>query len=338
MGARRDPRTRASGQGSAFAGTRALEGQLLRGRLSAIARAAMISNGSQPIGDSTSGEVMFGLHAVAMIDFLGQTQQLARWDFIPNTPAQVAEWIQGARATIGRIMTWRQYFEKGFQKFTSFQLPTRLLAALSPEQQAEFAKMRETAIQVAHFSDSIIVYSPLQNQHNYWQVGNLYAIIVSCGTLLAAALTAHVALRGGLDIGMLARFPSGDPYGPGLAKAYCLESNDARYPRVVVGPGVFSYLDAIEREPGDTPPVRANRDHAADCRRCLTQDSDGKWIIDYLNDHFANLGGDPVSFGRLRDMGFAFVQSERERFQRENDTKLADRYCQLERYFKTHGA
>lgn len=282
--------------------------------------------------------LMFGPHAVAMIDFLGQTQQLARWDFIPNTPGQVAEWVQGARATIGRIMTWREYVKEYFTKFTSFEIPQSWLHGLSADQRAELAKMRETAIEFAHFSDSIIVYSPLQNQYDDWQVGNLYAMIVTCGTLLAAALTAGVPLRGAIEIGMLARFPSGDPYGPGLAKAYDLESKVAQYPRIVVGPGVFAYLDANEREPGDTPQIRANRDHAADCRRCLTQDADGQWIVDYLNDHFANLGGDPAAFRHLRDQAFAFVQAERGRFRQEGNSKLGDRYDRLVSYFKAHGA
>lgn len=262
---------------------------------------------------------MFGPHAVAMIDFLGQTRELAQWDFIPNTPGQVAQWVQAARATIGRIMTWRDYFEQYFRKFTSFRIPDAWLAGLSPEQRAELAKMHEISLHFAHFSDSIIVYSPLQNQHNFWQVGNLYAMLVTCGTLLAAAITTGVAFRGGIDIGMLARFPSGDPYGPGLAKAYDLESKVAQYPRIVVGPGVFAYLDAIEREPGDTPAIRANRDHAADCRRCLTQNSDGHWIVDYLNDHFAGLGGDPAAFRHLRDRAFSFVCAERDRFVTENN-------------------
>lgn len=169
-------------------------------------------------------------------------------------------------------------------------------------------------------------------------------MIVTCGTLILGALASKTVFRGAIEDGVLTHFPPGsdgspgDPYGPGLAKANYLENKVAGHPRIVVGPTLLSYLDATMNDPDRRPVAEANRAMAVDCRRCLTKDVDGHCIVDYLNDHFANLGGDPAAFRHLRDQAYLFIRAELDRFQRAGDKKLADRYSQLDRYFQFRGA
>ena len=45
-----------------------------------------------PQADLQQG-VVFGPHIVALIDFLGQSSELAKWDFYPDTDGKMAEWL-----------------------------------------------------------------------------------------------------------------------------------------------------------------------------------------------------------------------------------------------------
>jgi hypothetical protein len=54
-------------------------------------------------------------------------------------------------------------------------------------------------------------------------------------------------VRGGIDVGLGLEIFDGEYYGRALVEAYRLESNEAQYPRVLVGSGLTRYLDATEK-------------------------------------------------------------------------------------------
>lgn len=288
----------------------------------------------------TSEMAMFGPHVVALIDFLGQSGQLAKWDFVPSNVGEVGEWVKAVRESMGRVLTWREEFDKRFGQYQKLldTYEQDFSAPAPPEKLKQFHEFRQTTLHHQHFSDTLIFYSPLQNEHGYWQVSNVVGFLVVCGTLFLGSLTTRTPLRGAIEVGMLSRFPTGDPYGPGLAKAHHLESKVADYPRIVVGPTLLSYLNAIERDPDQDPPARANRAVAMQCRQHLAQDTDGCWIVDYLNDTFATAGGNPTGWRKLQADAFAFVQAELARFKNERNDKLGQRYGRLLAYFRAHGS
>lgn len=76
-----------------------------------------------PNTDACDG-VKFSHHIVAVIDFLGQAAELAKWDALPNTPREVASFQTAVQRSFGRIMLWRGQFEKNFNLWLSdYQLP-----------------------------------------------------------------------------------------------------------------------------------------------------------------------------------------------------------------------
>jgi len=285
----------------------------------------------------------FGLHVVALIDFLGQASELAKWDFVPDTPQKMAEWIPAVRRSMGRVTTWREQSEERARQFQAER--DRFAEQYSKGQPADlrrlFDEYRKAPLYTSHFSDTLIFCSPLVNEHGYWQVTNVAGMIVTCGTLMLAALATRTVFRGAIEVGMLSRFPTGDPYGPALAKAHHCEAKVAGYPRIIVGPDLVSYLDATVKNPDTGGPARANRAIAELCRRCMTQDTDGCWIVDYLNDQFA---ADAETRALARDVqhqALAFVQAERDRFAKAGDDErakqLANRYERLLAYFRSRG-
>ena len=292
------------------------------------------------ITSHANGMVMFGPHVVALIDLLGQSHLLEKWDYSPSDLTPDHPWVQAVRDTVGVVESWRDDFALQFDEFQANYDELAEQASIGkPEQQRRLhEEYRKSAMHAAHFSDTMIFYSLLQNEHGFWQMRELMKMIVASGALLLAGLNSRTVFRGAVEVGMLTRLKSGDPYGPALARAHHLESKVADYPRIVVGPGVLSYLDAIDRTQGDDPPISAIRALALTCRTFLAQDSDGCWFVDYLNDAFANAGGDPSGWRKLQADAFSFVQSELARFRASNDTKIAARYVRLATYFKSREA
>ena len=167
-------------------------------------------------------------------------------------------------------------------------------------------------------------------------MSNICSMIATSGVLMLAALKSKTVFRGAIDVGMLTRFPSGDPYGPALARAHKLESKVADYPRIVIGQGVLSYLDGIERSERRDPAIRAIQALATQCRAYMAQDCDGNWIVDYLNDAFAGAGGDPATWRAHQADGLEFIQAELARFQSSGSKELVARYKRLQSYFQSH--
>ncbi|MBK8267543.1 MAG: hypothetical protein IPK83_04255 [Planctomycetes bacterium] len=123
-----------------------------------------------------------------------------------------------------------------------------------------------------------------------------------------------------------------------MLDAHHLESKVAQYPRLVVGPGVMNYLDAINRQTGTHFAIQATKAGAQECRRYLTQDEDGKWIVDYLGQAIATVGGNEDRFRRSQAKAFEFVVQELGRFRTSKTTTLIERYERLEAYFKSRGS
>jgi hypothetical protein len=287
--------------------------------------------------------IAFGPHVLALIDFLGQASELAKWAFVPGTRQQMAEWIPAVRNSMGRVVFWREQFKERFQQFQAERdkFAEQFAAGQPAELRRQFDEYRKTSRHAAHFSDTLIFYSPLQNEHRYWQMTNVAGMIVACGTLMLAALATRTVFRGAIEVGVLSHFPTGDPYGPALAKAHYLEAKIADYPRIIVGPTLLKYLDAALKNPNTGGPAQANRTIAEFCKGRITQDSDGCWIVDYLNNEFAGDAVDRSVSRAAQAQAYTFVQAEHDRFTKLGDDKLArqlaKRYERLLAYFRSRG-
>lgn len=157
---------------------------------------------------------------------------------------------------------------------------------------------------------------------------------------MLAASNKGSTVCGGVEVGMLAHFSCasdglpGGSYGPAIAKANHLERKLADYPRVVVGPTLRSYLDMTIRNADSDGLARANRAVALQCRQHLAQDTNGCWIVDYLNGTFANAGGKPEGWRGLQTDAVAFIQAELAQFTAAKDERLTAKYQRLSAYFE----
>lgn len=277
----------------------------------------------------------FGFHVVALVDFLGQAHELMKWDYLPQNEEEANGFLPAVRNTYGRIMVWRKQFEK---HFTTWLVPAGVPSWVvdpDPKDVETFQKYQQFSLGFMHFSDTIVVYSPLTNQHGYLKVDAVCSMIVTCGILMLAGLAQKTVFRCAIEMGMAGCFPETDLYGPALAKVHHLESRVADYPRIVVGPMLCQYLETHRQNGDQDAPARFNRWLADLSLRLLAQDTDGEWIVDYLGQEFQSLSRRRQEWGEVRRMASGFVTSELHRFRAEKNEKLTGKYARLSRYFES---
>lgn len=282
--------------------------------------------------------INFRHHVVAVIDFLGQSSELANLDSLPQSPEQMERFVKAARRTFGRVMTWRSYFEKWLRIWADPGDLTPEFAARLPDGGKAFREFARIDVAFAHFSDSLIAYSPLENTNGVHNMGGVFDFLYTAGMMMLAVLADKTVIRGGIDIGVAGNFPQAELYGPALAKAHHLESKVAKYPRLVVGQALLDYLRAHSENPEDTPQSRVNRGMAARALSLLATDNDEQIIVDYLGSGARKLNPNPRDLAELRRRAFTFATAELKRFEREGDRKRTERYERLVSYFHSRNA
>lgn len=297
----------------------------------------MAKNAEPKMPGEDSGQVMFGQHVVTLIDFLGQQSGLAKWDFLPKTEHDQQRFIAAVQETFGKITEWRGLFEKNFNIWLKARQPPESLTEAVPDGGRAYREFADTSLDFMHFSDTIVIYSPVVNRYGHANVGTIMSHVYTCGTLMLAALNQNTVFRGAIEIGMAGQLEPAGIYGPALAAAHQLESKEAKYPRILVGARLREYLFAQAANPEDSASARTNWHIGRLCASLLGQDVDGNWIVDYLNDGFAKLWTDSDSWGKLRDGALRFVTREYDRFEKKRDEKLAGRYKMMAEYYRSRG-
>jgi len=282
----------------------------------------------------------FDRYALALIDFLGQSRELKEWDFRPQTSDEIAKWQRAVQNTLGRVQTWREKFENAFREHETKHRQTldSVVAARPPDRREAIKRFGQTKLLFRYFSDTVIVYTTLQNEHGFPQISSLCGLIATCGSLLLEGLVSGAPMRGAIEVGVLSHFPTGDPYGPALACAHHMESKQADYPRILVGPRLLSYLDELDADTRHDAPRQAIRRGVAACRAMLTRDAEGHTMIDYLNDPRPTISGPHPELAEIRDDAFRIIVAQRDRFERAGEVKIAGKYGRVEQYFRSRGA
>lgn len=144
-------------------------------------------NAGQP---DEAGTSIFGPYVVLLVDFLGQSNDLAKWNFLPSTVREAADWTIAVRNSVGRVLTWRERFVHEIREFSILlrKSQARFTPRLPTAIRGEFEAYRQSEVLHQHFSDTVVFYSRLQNNKGYWQVSSIGGMLATCGTLMLSAL------------------------------------------------------------------------------------------------------------------------------------------------------
>ena len=157
------------------------------------------------------------------------------------------------------------------------------------------------------------------------------SFVATCGIGLLS-LSVQVPMRAGLDVGVATQIDDDEIYGPGLERAFYLESQLAEYPRFLVGNELMSYLIWVKKQKCGTRIGQVAKEMAQFCRKMIIQDTDGRFMLDFLGDKIKGMSGE---FFKKKEIVSAleFVNSQYKKYLEQNNEKLASRYYRLLRYF-----
>jgi hypothetical protein len=145
--------------------------------------------------------------------------------------------------------------------------PRRFKSAIEEVPEADFR----------NFSDLCIIRKVIASPGKFPASGEVFSQILHVVHVQANLLFDEgILLRGGITVGDVA-LSYGQLFGPAVVRAYAIESQIARFPRVVVGEEVLNELR--------TNPALVVHDPEYDLketRRLLRRDFDGEYFVDYL--------------------------------------------------------
>jgi hypothetical protein len=265
-----------------------------------------------------------GYHLVAFVDVLGQREKF-RQLALPETSEDHAKVGQVLQDTAGFVSALREMFQKQFEAFERGIVsgPLQIQHSVRPR--------------FVGFSDSFVASVPLRNDSgNLVPIITVFSALYGASTIMLTSLAKKHALRGGIDVGLATELGPTEIYGTALERAYVLERDHARYPRVVVGIELWNYLSLalVEFENDQSASARATKAIVQKMTQLISTDDDGQRILDYLGPVLASLMK-PAEVEVMVKPAYDFVVSEHERFLSNGDSKLSERYGLLRRYFES---
>lgn len=160
-------------------------------------------------------------------------------------------------------------------------------------------------------------------------ITGIYTLLIACAGSFLVTLSDGLVCRGGIEAGVAAEFFNGEIYGPALYHAHRLESEIAKYPRITIGSKFCHYLEAELGNPGQSLTDQYRRKMAQKCKNWLNVDVDGVPILDYAGSAARDIS--PQS-AELVNNALLFVSAEWDKFKRDGNAKLGERYSLLHSY------
>ena len=273
-------------------------------------------------------------YVVFLVDVLGMGEKLRRWKTVnlakPETYGPIWDSVEPLR---------RIY--RGFRRFFSGCEQGRQPAVLGkylPEKDVHvFRQCTDWRLGTQWFADTFIFYSALHNADGFPSTVPLtYFLMASCSAILNS-LQHRTPVRGALCVGKGIELAAHNLFGPAFYEAHYLESTKADYPRIIVSPGVVSF---VRQQQMDKPHnlVAAKMQGLASLPDALIgTDNDGSLIVDYLGEGLRRgIDDDQLEeFCRGVRAGYAFVVAEQRRFLEEGNVKLVGRYTMLRHYIES---
>lgn len=278
-------------------------------------------------------------YLVASVDVLGQKESFKNMQAIPTDDESKKKFIKGHEEAALFIEAFRVGFSNYFDTYSE---DIESIVKVPEEKREKFEEMRKSLkIKYQFFSDSMLAAIPFQTEKYHSNVIScVYGILGACGGMLLLSLSEKKAFRAGIDVGPGTELKDGDIYGPALARAYELENEVAKYPRIVIGSDFLNYLLNLsyktEQFPGQDEEDKEICKNMADlCLGMMVKDLDGVLILDYLGEEFWNKVLKKIDASKeIFDKAFNFVKKEYKQKRESGMRKLALRYYLLHNYFR----
>ncbi|HEU4560459.1 MAG TPA: hypothetical protein VFS20_21595 [Longimicrobium sp.] len=130
----------------------------------------------------------------------------------------------------------------------------QILSRLETTAQPFMMAGEEKPIVFMNFSDTVVRISPLSSKSNRELILKVSTEMMDLASSQALLAQRGVLLRGGMTVGEIA-YADRRIFGPAMNRAYQLESEHARFPRIVLDPSLSQRLRRVLEDFGDERPI-----------------------------------------------------------------------------------
>ena len=279
----------------------------------------------------TQGPTHMAWYVVAFLDLLGQQDVLSKITALPNVEnrEEVDAFKQKVAELYRPVYALETFFKASIKPFKEGTENETIFSTSDQELRKQF---RSTPIFYRHFSDSLIVHIPLNDNAGKFQCFAIYGILAATAVTFLSCLVHSWAIRGGIELGLAMDIEEGEVYGPALARAYRLESRVAQYPRIVIGEELVRYLQMVAGLEAITTEERAHARVATRSLGLLATDDDGCTFLDWLGNDIRS------SFQKRTELvhvAYNFIIQESAKHKAARNSKLGFRYTLLRNYVES---
>jgi hypothetical protein len=280
------------------------------------------------LGTMSSDKINLCDYAVAFVDLLGQKAEMPG----RHLPDNKEEAVALVKKSVGKIVGTQKLFESFYESYSSGSHP---YAQLPKHIQDQAPDMAPGELKRQLFSDGLVLYIPLGHGAIKSPINSIFGLLIASGMLCATGLAAKGPLRIGIDAAWAVEYRPGELYGSALAHAHMLESEVAKWPRVVVGEGLLGYLRHYIESAGSDISGQFRREMAKLCQGMISTDVDGQAFLHYLGSGFnkaapAGMEGDVIHRAKQ------FIAAQLKRWEQEKNGVLAERYRVVSQYYEQH--
>ena len=273
-------------------------------------------------------------YVVGFYDLLGQRNALRGQGLLRPFTSEAAEqeFVASVKGSIGAIVNLQRRAEELLVVALRHRRDSPLRMALPKKQRPIWDAMHRVRISTQRWSDGLVNFICLGDTTIQCPTSAVFTLLGIAGSLCYMGLAARRPIRGAIDIAWGVELHKGELYGAAVARTYELESEVAKYPRIVIGGEAIQYIQYQRQNPGTDYISTTNKAFADLSFSLLVQDFDGAWIIDYLGAAFR----DAVATATQREMypeAQAFVDEQIQLHTKSGDEKLTERYRWLSNYF-----
>jgi len=191
-----------------------------------------------------------------------------------------------------------------------------------------------TPCHISFFSDCVAIALRYSDNNGRAPILDVWHLLTSLSIAMIRCIRRHTPLRGAIEVGRAFEWPDGGVYGPIMGDVYELESQVARYPRMIVGPELSLRIrDWAERVRQKDGYYLANKNWVKNCNEMVCGDRDGMSILDYLGSNSRYRCGSLPGIEDAVRIGLEFVNGECERLRDKRDSKKMSMYFLLRDYY-----
>ncbi len=281
---------------------------------------------------TANGDITFQNYVVAVLDILGQGQTLTKMQLIEEGVDDMggfASILVGAHRRVDKL---RCQIADLYTGLSSMRADLEKNASRSGRK-AELEEITGESLRFTSFSDLVMVYSPLYSNRAGGNLEVIKRLVAALAVVQLTTLAQGVPVRGGVEVGWAGPLASGEIYGAATASAYHLESDCAKFPRIVVGGHLISFLDRLRDQLQAVGRFQTCDSFYEITKGLIGVDDNGVHFVDFLGaEAFKLFGPDDGNVER----GLRFVETEHAKFFRKENDKFASRYAALCDYYRSH--